>query len=196
LLSTAVAAVAAAVVPVHAAQSPADAGRIAVANLTFHLSHNKTLNLELRAAALSGGNSLRVIAHRCSNGKCDADPHAYQSSLSATSLTIDQSNAVAELTTTLAGHALRVRWQPDGANAAAVGGFESTGDDLSDSGSDYEGSPAKTAIELDGTSCAGEGAVGTGAFADTGAATGSPDYAPLSDVHVPAAAPLTCGLRP
>ena len=61
LLNTAAAAVVATVAPVHAGSSPLDAGRIAVADLTFHLSHGRTLSLELRAGALQSGNVLRVL---------------------------------------------------------------------------------------------------------------------------------------
>ena len=192
LLSTAVAAVAATIGPVHAATAPADAGRAAAAHLTFALSHGRTLSFELRAGALSGGNSLRVLARRCySNGACDQST-AYQSTLPSTALTIDPNNAAGELRTTIAGHTIHVRWQPDGTNAAEVGGFEAQGGEVTTSGSDYEGSPAVTAIDVDGRSCQGNGAVGEGVFADTGATTGSPDASALSDLRVPATAPITC----
>jgi hypothetical protein len=194
LLGTAAAAVAATIGPVQAGPAPVDAGRVAVADLTFHLRHGQTLSLDVRAGALSGGNSLRVIAQRChADGSCDPSTDAYQSQLAAAALTIDPSTAVAELRTTIAGHALHIRWQPDGSTFNEVGGFEAQGGGLGTSGSEYDGSPAVSNIELDDRSCNGTGAVGTGAFADTSPATGSPDYAPLSALHIPATAPLTCG---
>ncbi len=193
LLSTAAAAVAATVAPVHAGPAPADAGRVAVATLTFHFTHGRTLSFDLRAGALSGGNTLRVIAQRCSSaGSCDPGTSAYQSALSPAALTIDPNTATADLRTTIAGHALHVRWQPDGTNTAQVGGFEAQGGSLSTSGSEYEGSPALTTVDLDGRTCRGTGGVGTGAFIDTASATGSPDDAPLSELHVPGTAPISC----
>ena len=194
LVSTAAAAVAATVAPVHAGSAPLDAGRIAVADLTFHFSHGRTLSLELRAGALSSGNVLRVLEQRCySSGRCDASTTAYQSPVAADALTVDANNPDADLRMTVAGHALHIRWQPGASNVEEVGGFEAQGGSLSTSGSDYEGAPAITAVELDGTACAGHGAVGTGAFADTSAATGGPDDAPLSELRIPSRGTLTCG---
>ena len=193
LFSTAIAAAAATVAPVHAGPAPADAGRVAVAHLTFQLSHARTLALELRAGALSGGNSLRVLVRRCyADGSCGASTDVFQSALAPAALTIDPSGAVAELRTTLGGHALHVRWQPDGSNAVVVGGIEGQGGSLSNSGSWYQGSPAVIAVALDSRSCGGTGAVGTGLFADTGSATGSSDTQPLSRLHVPSTAPIAC----
>lgn len=194
VLSAIVAGLAAVISPVHAGpQAPADAGRVAVADLTFALSHGRTLSLDLRAGSLSGGDTLRVLAKRCySDGTC-AQSTAYESPLAPGALTIDSSNAVAELQTTLAGHALHIRWQPATSNTEVVGGFEGQGGSETTSGSDYEGAAALTALDLDGRTCTGNGAVGYGIFADTGAATGSPDAAPLSALRLPASAPITCG---
>jgi len=194
LLSAAVAAAAATITPVHAGPAPADAGRVAVAQLSLHLSHGRTLLLELRAATLSGGNTLRVLARRChADGSCAASTDAFQSALAPAALTVDPTSAVAELRATIGGHALHVRWQPGASNTEQVGGIEGQGDSISNSGSWYQGSAAVTGVELDGRACNGTGAVGTGVFADTGATTGSSGTAPLSALHVPATAPLTCG---
>lgn len=195
LIATAVAGVVATVGPVQAGpQPPVDAGSVAVAQLTFALRHGQTLNLDLRAGSLSGGNTLRVIAQRCAaDGTCDPATAAYQSSLASTELTIDSTATVADLRTSFAGHQLHVRWQPAGTNTTVVGGFETQGDATTTSGSEYQGAAAITTVELDGRNCSGSGAVGNGVFADTAPATDSPDSAPLSTLHVPATAPLSCG---
>ena len=193
LLGAAVAAATVAVGPVHAAPAPADAGRVAATHIVFHLNNGRSLDFDLRAGALSGGDTLRVLVQRCNSDGCDASTEAFQSALRAGDLNIDPNTATAELRTTIAGHALHIRWAPDGSNAAEVGGVEGQGGSLSTSGSGYTGSPATATIELDDRNCNGAGAVGDGAFIDTAAATGSPSDAPLADLHVPATAPLTCG---
>lgn len=193
LFSIVAAAMAVGGVTVHASPAPVDAGRVAVTQLTFHLAHGRTVSLELRAGALSNGNALRVIAQRCdADGSCGQST-AYQSALNGAALTVDSSNAVAELRTTIAGHDVHVRWQPAGTNTEVVGGFETQGDTTSTSGSDYQGEAATTSVDVDGAHCTGDGAVGNGVFADTGAAAGSSAATPLSALRVPQTAALTCG---
>jgi hypothetical protein len=193
LLVTSATAVAAAVIPGYAAPPPADAGRLAATYVTFALGHGRTLSLELRAATLSGGSVLRVLARRCyPTGPCTES--AYQSPLAPGALTIDPMTAVAELKTTVAGHAVRVQWRPDDAAGpeVVVGGGEAGGDGVDNSGSDYVGAPAIVGVAVDGRSCKGNGGVGNGAFVDSGAVTGFPSDAELSALRIPAKAPLAC----
>jgi hypothetical protein len=191
LLTVAIAGVATTITAGNAATTPADAGRVAATQVTFALGHGRTLSLEFRAAELSGGDVLRVLAQRCfADGNCLES--AYQSPLRATSLTIDANAATAELTATIAGRRLHVQWRPAATQGVVVSSGEMEGNGVSNDGSTYVGDPAAVVVQLDDRTCHGDGAVGNGVLADTGTATGSPSAQDVGALRVPAAAPLTC----
>jgi hypothetical protein len=192
LLTVSAVAVTSAVLPGYAAAPPVDAGRVAATTLTIALGHGRSLSLDLRAAALTAGNTLRIVSERCTpDGGCSAT--MYQGQLDPAALHIDPSGAVADLQVTLAGHRLRLRWQPDSSTAVVVGGGEAEGDFGGGSGSEYAGNPATVTVELDGRQvCTGGGAVGTGMFADTSSTTGRPEAAALTRLRLPAKATVRC----
>lgn len=195
LALTAAAGIAATTTAVHAAPAPADSGRVAETLLSVPLGHDTVLSLDLRAATLSGGKVLRIVAERCAaDGSCD-EMNVYQSPVSASALNIDANTATATLTTTIAGRHVTLSWRPSSATApgAAGGGDVEIDEGGNTSADQYDGQDATVTADVDGVACTRNGAVGNGIFADSTTVTGGSSAQDLSALKLPDNAQITCG---
>lgn len=194
LALTAAAATAATMSAVHAAPSPVDSGRLAQAQLSVPLTHGAVLSLDLRAATLSSGNVLRIVAERCdAAGSCD-ELTAYQSPIPGSALSIDPNTTVATLTTSVAGRRVQLRWRPSTATAPGeIGGGDGEVDNSNNTSADaYQGENAVVSADIDGISCSTAGGVGDGLFVDSSAVTGSSGAQALSALKLPDTATIRC----
>jgi len=191
---TAAAATAATMSAVHAAAPPADTGRVAETQLTVPLGHGTVLSLELRAATLSGGDVLRVVASRCdADGSCD-ELTPYQSAIPASALSIDPNTATATLTTTISGRHLLLKWRPQtGTDQGETVGGDLEVDNANNTSTDeYQGDGAVVTVDVDGVVCTTGGGVGESVFADSSTVTGESGVQELSALQLPDAASITC----
>ena len=183
--------VAIAATPVLASPAPVDAGRTAAVRIAATLPENRTLALDIRAEAFSGGPRLTIDAERCEDNACIT--RTYISELPAGALSIDASEATAELRTTLAGRPLVIHWQPANDNTTAVvGGIYVSGEGGQTAAGDYTGNPATATVDFGDQRCALTGAVGTGFGASVDDPT-EPDGLPaVSALHISEGATLRC----
>ena len=190
LTTIGLAGLAATAVPVLAAPAPADEGRTAGMQVTTTLPDGDTLQLEFKAAQLSGGPRLIVDTERCNAGGCLTD--VYAGDLRADTLSISASDPQATLHTTLDGRALTISWKPAADGGYSVGGGTLEGDGPDTFASEYVGTSADTTVTYDGLGCQGVGGVGNGVVLDTASASGTEIAQPLSALHLPDGTAFRC----
>jgi hypothetical protein len=173
------------------ADGPVNEGRAAGTSLSFALPDGGSLVVNLSGVQGSNGGTLFLDTQRC-NAAGDCTTVDYSSPVSA--LTIDGTSPSAQLRTTLSGANLTITWSPSSAAGPGVAGqsFDFSGDGVDDNGSTYVGQLADVSVHLGDASCKGSGGVGNGAVINTGAVTGDQPVAPVSALHIPAGAVLSC----
>jgi hypothetical protein len=177
------------IAPALASAAPVDSGRMASVSVSVPLPSGDTLELDIQGAQMSAGPLLAIHAQHCDDDQgCMADDD-YLSPLSAGALSIDPSDAVARLHTTLDGRVLDVVWRPADGVVVGAGYVDGTGSAVT--ASHFFGDAASVTVQYAGNTCAGAGAVGQGLAANAGLADDSAT-SPISKLHLPAAAVLRC----
>lgn len=177
-------------VPALATPAGVDTGRMAEVSVTVPLSRGDVLALDIRGAEMSAGPELLIEAQECTpDGECVTQDD-YSSPLPDGALSIDPSNAVARLHTTLGGRDLVISWQPS--NGAVVGAGYLDGGGSSAATSNFAGDAADATVQFDGATCTASGGVGQGVAGTADLGDGSAT-APVSELNLPADASLHCG---
>jgi len=177
--------------PVLASPAPLDAGRSAAVRITAQLPDERTLELDIRGDAFSGGSRLTIDALRCEDDACSS--RTYISNLPEGALTVDPSEPTAELRTTLAGRPLVIRWTAANDNTlATVGGAYVSGEGGQTAAGDYTGNSAIASVGFGDQRCERVGAVGTGVGATVDDPTESDGLPAVSALRIADGATLRC----
>jgi hypothetical protein len=191
ITSAGLAGLAVAAAPVLAAPAPVDQGRTAGVRVMTTLPGGDTLQLEIKAAQLSGGPRMVVDTERCGQeGSCVT--RVYAGDLPDHALVISASDPQATLSTTLDGRPLAISWRPAANGGYTVGSGTAEGDGPDTFASEYTGTSADTTVSYDGRGCHGIGGVGSGVVVDTAAVSGGSTTEPLSALHLPDGTAFAC----
>lgn len=171
-----------------AGADPATPGRMAQVSFTLHPSPGEDVRLEVVVSTSAAGQRIDVGRRDCRNGSCDV-PRYYSGALPKGAVTIDGSQAVARLRTTLDGRSFAVDWSPVPPGTVFIQGSRGGGTDGDLAFTVYRADPAAARVVLAGHSCHGSAGVGDqvrfevpdGSDGDSIAMTGLqvPDGAPI-----------------